>query len=81
MDIARGLLAVRTQLVPVEGIELSNDGNKPTGGRTVITRAARVRDPIGDALRELHDTVANEPIPASFLDLVAEIEKKIEQSR
>lgn len=81
MDIGHSQSALAARRVLGEGIHLSKDGSETTGGRTLNTKPARARDPIGDALKKLHDSVANEPIPPSFLDLVAEIEKKIEQSR
>lgn len=34
-------------------------------------------DPVGAALRRLHDDVAAEPLPENFLDLLAEIDRKI----
>lgn len=35
-------------------------------------------DPIGAALRRLHEQVVSEPIPDAFLALIAEIDSKIE---
>lgn len=34
-------------------------------------------DPIGEALRRLHDEVAAEPLPEEFLQLLEDIDKKI----
>ncbi len=81
MDIGHHQSALSVKPVLGEDTHLSKKLNEPTGGRKTITTPSRGRDPIGDALRQLHDSVASEPIPPSFLDLVAEIEKKIEQSR
>lgn len=36
-------------------------------------------DPIGAALRRLHDEVSAEPLPEEFLKLIAEIDRKIER--
>jgi hypothetical protein len=36
-----------------------------------------VDDPIGKALRRLHDEVVAEPIPEEFLRLLGEIERKL----
>ncbi|GEM_PF-3017095 len=42
--------------------------------------AARLPDdPVGAALRRLHDEVVAEPIPDEFLKLLAEIEQRIEK--
>lgn len=37
-----------------------------------------VDDPVGTALRRLHDEVVAEPLPDDFLRLLAEIERKID---
>lgn len=44
-----------------------------------LTPSARsdVADPITDALKRIHDDVLDEPMPDSFLTLVAQIEAKI----
>jgi hypothetical protein len=37
-------------------------------------------DPIGAALRKIHDAVLDEPLPDDFLDLLDQIDKKISAS-
>jgi Anti-sigma factor NepR len=37
-------------------------------------------DPIGAALRKIHDAVLDEPLPDDFLDLLDQIDKKIAAS-
>lgn len=49
----------------------------------MVTRMSRkpptsIGDPIGAALRRLHDEVAAEPLSDDFLNLIAEIDRKIE---
>lgn len=51
--------------------------NKPK----VTMRKPSSSDPIGTALRRLHDEIANEPLPSDFLKLIAEIDKKIEEGK
>lgn len=51
----------------------ANDDNRKgkTRGKT---------DPIGEALRRLHDEVAAEPVPQEFLDLLDQIDAKLSAS-
>lgn len=41
------------------------------------TRMRSKADPIGEALRRLHDEVAAEPVPQEFLDLLDQIDAKL----
>lgn len=62
------------------------DGDPPAaprpraGGRASGPRWSS-EDPIGQALRRLHDAVAAEPLPEEFLDLIAEIDLKVGRDR
>lgn len=40
-----------------------------------------VDDPVGAALRRLHDEVVAEPLPDDFLRLLGEIERKLDGSQ
>jgi hypothetical protein len=60
---------------------MSNDNVRPYQKNTTVIKPKRPGDPIADALKRLHDSVAEEPMPDSFMDLVAQIEAKIESSR
>jgi len=51
----------------------ANDDNRKASAR-------RKADPIGDALRRLHDEVAAEPVPQEFLDLLDQIDAKLSAS-
>ncbi len=48
---------------------------KSSGARESMMQ---VDDPIGAALRRLHDEVIAEPIPEEFLRLLGEIERKLD---
>ncbi len=45
--------------------------------KSVKEAVIAVDDPIGKALRRLHDEVVAEPIPEEFLRLLGEIERKL----
>jgi hypothetical protein len=45
--------------------------------RSVSMEYRQVRDPIGTALLRLHDAVVDEPLPREFLELIAEIDRRI----
>ena len=60
---------------------MSNDNGHAAKKAAAIVKPKRVGDPIAGALKRLHDAVADEPIPDSFMDLVAQIEAKIENGR
>jgi hypothetical protein len=45
--------------------------------KAVKTTAIPIDDPVGAALRRLHDEVIAEPIPEDFLRLLGEIEGKL----
>lgn len=51
----------------------SRKPRKPSRLSSVTAEA----DPIGEALRRLHDEVAAEPLPDEFLQLLEDIDKKI----
>mgnify|MGYP006877668332 FL=1 len=45
--------------------------------KSVKEAVIAVDDPIGKALRRLHDEVVAEPLPEEFLRLLGEIERKL----
>lgn len=47
------------------------------GARSSSEQMNRFDDPVGTALRRLHDEVVAEPLPDEFLRLLGEIERKI----
>lgn len=57
----------------------NNDARSVTQAIPVI-KPTRPGDPIADALKRLHDSVAEEPMPDAFMRLVAEIEAKMDRS-
>jgi len=54
----------------------SSDKRRPRGQKTAPPSDPAVYDYIGKQLRALYDEVAEEPIPADLLRLLAELEKK-----
>lgn len=47
------------------------------GASSSRERTASISDPVGAALRRLHDDIVAEPLPDEFLRLLGEIEHKI----
>lgn len=47
------------------------------GARSASDKMKPADDPIGTALRRLHDDVVAEPLPDEFLRLLGEIDRKI----
>lgn len=66
---------------PVAPPEAGSDGQDRFTRPDLSKRKSSNFDPIGAALRRLHDEIANEPLPGDFLKLIAEIDKKIEQGK
>jgi Anti-sigma factor NepR len=58
---------------------MSNNDARPARKAIAVIKPTRPGDPIGDALKRLHDAVAEEPMPDSFLQLVAQIEAKMDR--
>jgi hypothetical protein len=62
-----------------------NDGGGQLGSNTGKRRAGEAMDPEFDsltaALRQMHDSIANEPVPDDFLDLLDQIDAKISASK
>lgn len=52
-------------------------GESPNVGQASDEQMNPVDDPVGLALRRLHDEVVAEPLPEDFLRLLGEIERKI----
>lgn len=51
---------------------MAGNNNDKTG-----SKSRRQPDPIGEALRRLHDEVAAEPVPQDFLDLLDQIDARL----
>lgn len=49
----------------------------PKGAKSASAEVTPVDDPVGAALRRLHEEVVSEPLPEDFLRLLGEIERKI----
>lgn len=49
----------------------------PKGAISASAEVTPVDDPVGAALRRLHEEVVSEPLPEDFLRLLGEIERKI----
>lgn len=62
-----------------------NDGEGQLSSNTGKRRAGEAMDPEFDpltaALRQMHDSIANEPVPDDFLDLLDQIDAKISASK
>jgi hypothetical protein len=61
-------------------IDETRTGKPSTAKRRVAAHPA-VSDPIGAALRRLHEEVTNEPMPDLFLKLIADIDRKIDNGK
>ena len=62
-----------------------NDGGGQLGSNKGKRQAGEAMDPEFDsltaALRQMHDSIANEPVPDDFLDLLDQIDAKISASK
>ena len=62
-----------------------NDGGGQLGSNKRKRQAAEAMDPEFDsltaALRQMHDSIANEPVPDDFLDLLDQIDAKISPAK
>jgi Anti-sigma factor NepR len=58
---------------------MSNTDARPVRKAIPVIKPTRPGDPIADALKRLHDAVADEPMPDSFMNLVAQIEAKMDR--
>lgn len=62
-----------------------NDGGGKLGSNTGKRRGGEAMDPEFDsltaALRQMHDSIVNEPVPDDFLDLLDQIDAKISASK
>ena len=58
---------------------MSNNDARPARKAIPVIKPTRPGDPIADALKRLHDSVAEEPMPDSFMQLVAQIEAKMDR--
>jgi hypothetical protein len=62
-----------------------NDGGGQLGSDKGKRQAGEATDPEFDsltaALRQMHDSIANEPVPDEFLDLLDQIDAKISASK
>lgn len=62
-----------------------NDGGGQLGSNKGKRQAGEAIDPEFDsltaALRQMHDSIANEPVPDDFLDLLDQIDAKISASK
>ncbi len=56
---------------------MSGKSKPPKGVKSSKEQGYPVDDPVGSALRRLHDDVVAEPLPEDFLRLLGEIERKI----
>jgi hypothetical protein len=62
-----------------------NDGGGKLGSNKSKRQAGEAMDPEFDsltaALRQMHDSIANEPVPDDFLNLLDQIDAKISASK
>jgi hypothetical protein len=62
-----------------------NDGGGQLGSNTGKRHGGEEMDPEFDsltaALRQMHDSIVNEPVPDDFLDLLDQIDAKISASK
>ena len=58
---------------------MSNNNSDTVRKAIPVIKPTRPGDPIADALKRLHDAVADEPMPDSFMQLVAQIEAKMDR--
>ena len=62
-----------------------NDGGGQLGSNKGKRQAEEAMDPEFDsltaALRQMHDSIANEPVPDDFLDLLDQIDAKISPAK
>ena len=56
---------------------MAGKNTPPKSGKPSRQQGYLVEDPVGSALRRLHDDVVAEPLPEDFLRLLGEIERKI----
>jgi hypothetical protein len=62
---------------PQDSITMPEETVPERGLKSVKETVIASDDPIGKALRRLHDEVVAEPIPEEFLRLLGEIERKL----
>lgn len=72
--VAKAVSVTAGESVAMPKAKRPKQGEDMTGGRALLPD-----DPVGAALRRLHDEVVAEPIPDEFLKLLAEIEQRIEK--
>jgi Anti-sigma factor NepR len=58
-----------------------NGDRGKVNGDSFIPRSRSGSDPIGAALKRLHDDVVAEPIPDDFMRLLSQIDEKLEERR
>jgi hypothetical protein len=62
------------------GSHLGDNKSKRRAGSVIGTEDPAF-DPITAALRQMHDSIANEPVPDDFLDLLDKIDAKFSASK
>ncbi len=70
--VAKAVYVTAGETVAMPKSKRSKQGDEMKGGRTGLPA-----DPVGAALRRLHDDVVAEPIPDEFLKLLDEIEQRL----
>jgi hypothetical protein len=65
----------------LDEVTMTNDNPKPARKAAAVIKPTHVNDPVTEALKRLHDSVAEEPVPDSFMELMAQIEAKIDRDR
>jgi hypothetical protein len=81
MTSKRNSVMSSVDAMPPEPMPMSNDNDHSAEKDHKVTTSQRGSDPIAAALKHLHDAVADEPMPDSFMDLVAQIEARIDRNR
>lgn len=72
------IVAKAVSLQKQESVAMPENSAPPKGAKTMSSEQSNaLDDPVGAALRRLHDDVVAEPLPEEFLRLLGEIESKI----